>query len=199
MLHTRESTTLPSKCFNTCFIAILFTLLLPLLQFFHDQLFYQRYLIDAGEVWRLWTGSLVHTNGWHLALNLAGVWLLVFIAPSSDSKPIQLLQVTWLATCVGLGLWFMSTGVIWYMGFSGVLYGLFMLGGIHLLVKKEWLMAALVLLGIGGKTLLDWWQGGISPSTELIEAPVIYAAHLYGMMGGILLGIPALLQYQRES
>lgn len=198
MLHTRESIHLPSKCINTCFIAILFTVLLPLLQFFHDQLFYQRYLIAAGEYWRLWTGSLVHTNSWHLALNLAGVWLLTFIAPSTDTKLTQLLQIVWLATCVGLGLWFMSPGVIWYVGLSGVLYGLFILGGIQLLLQQDWSMAAVILLGIGGKTLLDWWQGGASPSAALIEAPVIYAAHLYGMAGGLLLGIPALFQYLRQ-
>ncbi len=196
MLHTRESTTLPGKYLNTCFIAIMGTALLPLLQFFHDQLYYQRHLIEASEIWRLWTGSLVHTNHWHLALNLAGTWLLVFIAPSTDSKPMQLLQIVWLATCVGLGLWLLSPGVIWYVGFSGILYGLFMLAGIRLLFQKDWLMAALILLGIGGKTLWDWQQGGISPSAELIDAPVIYAAHLYGMSGGILLGIASLFQKQ---
>ncbi|MGB3916568.1 MAG: hypothetical protein WBL07_03940, partial [Thiothrix litoralis] len=66
----------------------------------------------------------------------------------------------------------------------------------RLLFQKDWLMAALILLGIGGKTLWDWQQGGISPSAELIDAPVIYAAHLYGMSGGILLGIASLFQKQ---
>lgn len=199
MLHTRESNALRGKCTNTCVIAIVFTVLLPLLQFFHDQLLYQRYLITAGEVWRLWTGNVVHTNHWHLLLNLAGLWLLVFIAPSPERKRIQLLHIVWLATCVGAGLWFMSTGVIWYMGFSGILYGLFILSGIRLLLQGDWLMAAVFLVGIGGKTLLDWAQGGASSSAALIEAPVIYASHLYGMMGGILLSIPALRTHLRQS
>ncbi len=174
-------------------------MLLPLLQFFHDDLLYQRYLIAAGEIWRIWTGNLVHTNGWHLGLNLAGLWLLAFIAPSTQTKFTQLAQIGWLATCVGFGLWFLSPGVIWYVGLSGVLYGLFMLGGIRLLLQKDWLMAAVILLGIGGKTVWDWWHGGISSSAELIEAPVIYAAHLYGMSGGILLGIPALFKHLRTA
>ncbi|MBO0614096.1 MAG: rhombosortase [Pseudomonadota bacterium] len=199
MLHTRESNALHGKCTNTCVIAIVFTVLLPLLQFFHDQLLYQRYLIGAGEVWRLWTGNVVHTNHWHLLLNLAGLWLLVFIAPSPERKHIQLLQIGWLATCVGTGLWFMSTGVIWYMGFSGILYGLFILSGIRLLLQGDWLIATVFLVGIGGKTLLDWAQGGASPSAAFIEAPVIYAAHLYGMMGGILLSIPALRAHWQRT
>ena len=199
MLHTRESTTLPGKCVNTCFIAIVFTVLLPLLQFFHDQFFYQRYLIEAGDIWRLWTGNFVHTNFWHLTLNLAGIWLLVFITPSNDSKLVQLLQIAWLATCVGLGIWFMSPAVIWYVGFSGILYGLFMLGGIRLLFQRDWLMAGFILLGICGKTLWDWQQGGLSPTSALIEAPVLYAAHLYGMSGSLLLGILNLFQQHGKS
>jgi rhomboid family GlyGly-CTERM serine protease len=199
MLHTRESNALRGKCTHAYLIAIIFTVLLPLLQFFHDALLYQRYLIAAGESWRLWTGNFVHTNHWHLLLNLAGLWLLVVIAPSTDTKRTQLLQIAWLATCVGVGLWFMSTGVIWYMGFSGILYGLFILSGIRLLLQGDWLMAAVFLVGIGGKTLLDWAQNGASPSAALIEAPVIYAAHLYGMAGGVLLSIPAIRTHLRQS
>jgi rhomboid family GlyGly-CTERM serine protease len=198
MLHSHESITPSGKCTDTCLIATIFTVLLPLLQFFHDGLLYQRHLIAAGEIWRIWTGSLVHTNVWHLGLNLAGLWLLVFLAPSTQSKFTQIAQIGWLATCVGVGLWLMNPGLIWYAGFSGILYGLFMLGGIHLLLQKDWLMAALILPGIGGKTVWDWLQGGASPSAELIDAPVIYAAHIYGMSGSILLSLPILFKHLRK-
>ncbi|SDZ73281.1 rhomboid family GlyGly-CTERM serine protease [Thiothrix caldifontis] len=193
MLHTLDISKPTRQCVNTCIIAIIFTVLLPLLQFFHDELLYHRHWIVAGEYWRIWSGSLVHTNFWHLVLNLAGLWLLAFIAPLPFSKSIQLIQIAFLTSCVGAGLWWLSPEWVWYAGFSGTLYGLFMLGGIHLLQQRDWLMAALILLGLGGKTVWDWWSGGESASASLIEAPVIYAAHLYGMAGSLLLSIPTLL------
>ena len=155
-----------------------FTVLLPLLQFLHDGLQYQRHLIAEGEFWRLWTGSLVHTNYWHLSMNLAGFWMLSLIQQHSPGKWRLLGQILFLTTCVGGGLWLLSPGVVWYVGFSGVLYGLFLLSGIHLLARREWLAASVILLGVCGKTVWDWQTGGTSPTAGLIEAPVIYAAHL---------------------
>jgi rhomboid family GlyGly-CTERM serine protease len=189
MLHTSDATAFRRKCTNTCIIAIIFTVLLPLLQFFHDSLLYYRHAIVDGEYWRLWSGSLVHTNHWHLLLNLSGLWLLTFVAPLPFGIQTQLLQIGWLALCVGAGLWWFSPGVIWYAGFSGILYGLFMLGGLYRLQQRDWLTAGIILVGICGKTGLDWWQGDKSASASLIEAPVIYAAHIYGMTGGLLLGV----------
>lgn len=188
MLHTSDATAFHRKCTNTCIIAIIFTVLLPLLQFFHDSLLYYRHAIVDGEYWRLWSGSLVHTNHWHLLLNLSGLWLLTFVAPLPFRIQTQLLQIGWLAFCVGTGLWWLSPGIIWYAGFSGILYGLFMLGGLYRLQQRDWLTAAIILVGICGKTGVDWWLGGKSASASLIEAPVIYAAHIYGMTGGLLLG-----------
>lgn len=189
MLHTSDTTTLLRKCTNTGIIAIIFTVLLPLLQFFHDSLLYYRHAIVAGEYWRFWSGSLVHTNHWHLLLNLAGLWLLTFIAPLPFRTHTQLLQIGWLALCVGAGLWWFSPAVIWYAGFSGILYGLFMLGGLYCLQQRDWLTAALILVGICGKTGWDWWLGGESAAASLIEAPVIVAAHIYGMTGALFLSI----------
>lgn len=187
MLHTSDALTMFRKCTHTGIIAIFFTVLLPLLQFFHDSLLYYRHAIVAGEYWRLGSGSLVHTNHWHLLLNLAGLWLLTFIAPLPFSVRTQLLQIAWLALCVGAGLWWLSPSVIWYAGFSGILYGLFLLGGLYRLQQRDWLTAAIILLGICGKTGWDWWHGGESASTYLIAAPVIHAAHVYGMTGALLL------------
>lgn len=198
MLHSHEAIHPSGKCSDTCLIAAIFTVLLPLLQFLHDGLLYQRHLIAEGEFWRLWTGSLVHTNYWHLSMNLAGFWMLSLIQQHSPGKWRLLGQILFLTTCVGGGLWLLSPSVVWYVGFSGVLYGLFLLSGIHLLARREWLAASVILLGVCGKTVWDWLAGGASPTAGLIEAPVIYAAHLYGMAGGLLLGIPTLSRWLRR-
>lgn len=191
MLPSHDTLPTSGKCTGTCLSAAILTVLLPLLQFFHDGLLYRRDLIADGEIWRLWTGNLVHTNHWHLLMNVAGLWILVFISPQPSGKWTIPVQILFLTTCVGSGLWLFSPEIIWYAGFSGVLYGLFLLTGIHLLLAKDWLPASIILLGVCGKTLWDWQAGGSSPTTALIEAPVVYAAHLYGMMGGGVLALPA--------
>lgn len=198
MLHTHNATPIARCCPDTCLIAAIFTVMLPLLQFFHDQLLYQRYLIEAGEIWRIWSGNLVHTNYWHLGLNLLGFWILAIIQPGPTGRLAIMTQTALIATGVGAGLWFLNPEVIWYAGFSGVLYGLFLLTGIRLLTRQEWLPAALILLGICGKTVWDWQQGGASLSSGLIEAPVIYAAHIYGMASALLLALPTLYHLLRS-
>lgn len=193
MLHTHKpykADFLTDHCPGSYLLVAAFSALLVLLQFFQAELIFQRYLIMEGEFWRLWTGNLVHTNLWHLALNLGGFWLLVFIQRPAPPSRTLIAQILFISTCVGVGLWFFNQDLIWYAGFSGTLYGLFMLTGIHLLKQKDWVSAALILGGICGKTLWDWSQGGMALSASLIEAPVIYTAHVYGMLGGIMLSLP---------
>lgn len=168
-------------------IAAVFTVLLPLLQFFHDELLYQRDHIAAGEVWRLLSGQFVHTNGWHVLLNLAGLWVLAFLQSQTHPYRYYLLQMGWLALSVAAGLWVLQPQLQWYAGLSGVLYGMFLINGLAWLQQREWFMAAVILLGICGKTLWDWHAGAAhSPTATLIAAPVVYAAHVYGMAGGLL-------------
>ena len=58
--------------------------IVALLAFIFDQqlsetLVYQRGLIAQGEVWRLITGHFLHTNGYHLSMNLAALILLCLL------------------------------------------------------------------------------------------------------------------------
>lgn len=168
-------------------IAAVFTALLPLLQFFHEALLYQRDHIAAGEVWRLLSGQLVHTNGWHVLLNIAGLWLLGLFQPQTHTYRYYWLQMMWLALSVAAGLWWLQAQLQWYAGFSGILYGMFFITGLAWLQQRAWLTAAVLLLGVCGKTVWDWQAGAAhSPTAALIAAPVVYAAHLYGMAGGLL-------------
>jgi rhomboid family GlyGly-CTERM serine protease len=192
MLHTHDSHKTaqePTQRFHYYGAAVFLSVLFVFLQVFQNELIYQRNLIGNGQIWRLWTGNLVHTNAWHLILNLVGFWLLLLLSHTWLNTQKLLLSIAFLGGCVGLGLWLLSPDIIWYAGFSGVLYGLFMLSGLHCLLTREWLPALIILPGICGKTVLDWSQGGAGLSANLIDAPVIYAAHIYGMTGAFLLAI----------
>lgn len=194
MLHTRkpDKNTLPFRNVNsTYWLSAVLSLFLLALQPLQTELLFHREHILAGEIWRYLTGNWVHTNYWHVALNLGGLWLLTWLVP----QVVTLLNIILLSVGVSLGLWFFSPDLQWYVGFSGVLYGLFFMAGWQLLYQKDWLSAAVILLGICGKTLWDWHSGGQSYSSELIAAPVVYAAHVYGMFTGIVLVI---WQYLRQ-
>ena len=62
-------------------------------------------LIAQGEGWRIITGNLAHTNGWHLLLNLSGLAVLYSLFQeylTGWRLPVLLLL---LGTAVGPGIW----------------------------------------------------------------------------------------------
>lgn len=79
--------------------------MLILLQTWQPELYFQRQLIQSGEIWRLWTGNLIHTNVWHVALNIGGWGLLLLLAPNSLTTRYLMLSIAVLMSVVGLGLY----------------------------------------------------------------------------------------------
>ena len=59
-----------SRYFVVTLISVLCVLLFAL--GIDDALAYRRELILEGQWWRLLSGNFLHTNIWHLAMNLAG-------------------------------------------------------------------------------------------------------------------------------
>lgn len=88
----------------------------------NHQLAFDRDLIAQGEGWRIITGNLAHTNGWHLLLNLSGLAVLYSLFQeylTGWRLPVLLLL---LGTAVGLGIWWGCPQTQWYMGLSGLLH-----------------------------------------------------------------------------
>jgi rhomboid family GlyGly-CTERM serine protease len=175
-------------------LGISLSLMLILLQTWQPELYFQRQLIQNGEIWRLWTGNLVHTNIWHLALNLGGWGLCLLLAPQRLSTAYLMLSIAVLMSVVGLGLYSVNANLLWYAGFSGVLYGLFTLAGIYWLLERDYVLGLMLLLFSGGKAFSDLALGGDSLSSQLIAAPVIYAAHIYGIIGAVGLALPQIIR-----
>ena len=175
-------------------LGISLSLMLILLQTWQPELYFQRQLIQNGEIWRLWTGNLVHTNIWHLVLNLGGWGLCLLLAPQRLSTAYLMLSIAVLMSVVGLGLYSVNANLLWYAGFSGVLYGLFTLAGIYWLLERDYVLGLMLLLFSGGKAFSDLALGGDSLSSQLIAAPVIYAAHIYGIVGAVGLALPQIIR-----
>ncbi|MBV7437042.1 rhombosortase [Aeromonas sp. sif2416] len=149
---------------------------------------FDRTLIAQGEGWRIITGNLAHTNGWHLLLNLSGLGVLysLFREYLGGWRLPALLLL--LGTAVGLGIWWWCPQTQWYMGLSGALHGLFVWGALQDIRHRRhsgWLM----LLGILIKLGLDFYSAGESPASLLIGARVHIESHLIGSAAGLLLGL----------
>lgn len=147
---------------------------------------FERSLIDSGQLWRLLSAHLLHTNLNHALLNVAGLALL----PLLFERPVHLWQwtVTLLACCLGTGLGlYLLTSISWYVGLSGALHGLFIVGALisaPALKSRETLIGLLVVAKIIWESLF-----GAETSTEqLIAASVVTEAHAFGGLTGLLIG-----------
>lgn len=146
-----------------------------------DALRYDRNALAAGQWWRLATAHLVHLGFEHAAVDVLALLLLWVLFASDYSPRAWLAILAAAAAAIDLGLWISDSTLIWYVGSSGVLHGVFAAGAVARLRRGErdgWLLAALLV------TKLTYEQSiGALP---LVPGPVVVDAHLYGALGGTL-------------
>ncbi|MBB1598982.1 rhombosortase [Variovorax sp. UMC13] len=147
---------------------------------------YERYAVLHGELWRLFSAHLVHLGWAHALLNACGLLLCAWIAPTRFGARQLVCDGLLLGACVALMLLLFSPQVTHYVGLSGVLYGLFVLG----LAPPAFRGDRIALLGLA--TVLGWmaWQlvAGPAPAEERqIGGRIIAVAHLYGVVGAFVL------------
>lgn len=146
---------------------------------------YQSNFDQSGEVWRLLTAHVVHLDPMHLALNLGGLWLVWLIVGNVFNNDQWLLLVVLVGCAITLGLRFWFPDVTWYVGLSGLLYGLLVAGLVMQLTRRN--LAAMVLLAvILIKTIIDRFYMPISFAT-LTEYKVVVDAHIIGIGAGLIL------------
>lgn len=144
---------------------------------------YARKGIEAGEWWLYMTGNLVHLGWGHLILNVAGLMMVWWFFV----RDLQLWE--WLvvfvvsALFVTVGIYHFNPNIIWYVGLSGLLHGLFIAGGLRLLSTER--NFALILTGaIVIKLAYEQVYGSLPGTSEMSGGPVVVDAHLYGAIGG---------------
>ncbi len=139
--------------------------------------------IKSGEIWRFITGNLVHLGWSHMLMNLLGLGLIWGLFWSCFS-PWQWLVITLISSlAVSIGLFVLNPNLIWYVGLSGVLHGLFVagaIGGIRRGDRRE----AILLVAIIGKLVWEQAYGSLPGSAEMAGGPVLVDSHLYGAIGG---------------
>lgn len=139
------------------------------------------------EPWRLLSAHFVHLGWVHLWLNLGGLgllWLLI----GDTLKPLWWVSaVAFLTTGISLALLCCSPTVEWYVGFSGVLHGLFVAGAVANL-RRQTALAVSIIAVVLVKLVVEWVGDGAPLTARLIGGAVIVDAHLYGVLLGLVYG-----------
>ncbi|MCU7880011.1 MAG: rhombosortase [Candidatus Thiodiazotropha sp. (ex Lucinoma aequizonata)] len=178
---------------NPWWLFLITVVFLFYLTFFNEQinpLFqYQRSAIEQGQWWRFFTPHLSHLNIAHLLLNfpiLLIVWWLFF----SEKLGTALLLVFFISSSLfcSVGLYLFSPKVTFYVGASGLLYGLLTFA----LLKKslrDWL-CLFPLAVIIGKVIFEQTQNyDVNYLQQYIHYPVIVDVHLYGVIFGVTFAV----------
>ena len=177
---------MPSKLIIS---SITLSILLIFMQFIQNDVVFIRANIQQGEVWRLWSGNLVHSNFYHLGLNLTGFWLFIFIFKDSINSLQLFTTLALLITGVGLGLYYLMPQLQWYAGLSGALYGLFIIGALYTLLEKDFITSITILIAIPAKITWDYIYGTGQENADLIGVPVSIESHIFGISSAFIIGI----------
>jgi rhomboid family GlyGly-CTERM serine protease len=149
---------------------------------------YERDAVLDGQLWRLVTAHFVHLGWSHTVLNLAGlglVWAL-FASALRGMRGLWVLLASIAA--IDAGFLLNEPQLEWYVGFSGVLHGLFAAGVIESIRAREpeaWLLAALFVIKLVWEQLI----GPVPLTARMAGGNVIENAHLYGALGGTCAGL----------
>ena len=163
-----------------------------------ESLRYDRSAILAGDWWLLVTGNLVHLGWSHLWLNAAGL-VLIYLLYGPLLKTTSWLLYG-LLTClgVGLGLLWLNPELRWYVGLSGSLHGLFIVGLLKD-ARNDLKFAAIVFAVFAAKVLWEQFNGPMPGSEASAGGKVVVDAHLYGAISGLIsYGVMSGVRWIRE-
>jgi len=171
-------------------VALLLAALFLLPETLKMSLVYDRSAILSGELWRLLSGQFMHLEVGHLALNMSGLLLFWLLFAEHAPGFRYLAVVVIIALGANMGMLVTDPNVVYYVGFSGTLYGMFAWGALSNVlqqVKLGWIL----LLGITGKAVYDYWLAPAAIEQGIVVVPtesdLAVSAHFYGVVTGIVL------------
>ncbi len=154
---------------------------------------YQSDLFSTGEYWRIITSHFVHLSLNHTLFNVAGTAIFSFLFARQLSCMGWWLVLAFLVPISSMLIYTFNPDLGWYVGFSGVLHGLLITGGILELRKadgNDMRMAIFILIVVVAKLIQEQFLGGVESTTEeIIGGKVFPDAHLYGALAGVVSGV----------
>jgi rhomboid family GlyGly-CTERM serine protease len=164
-------------------ISIILTLTEPMSS---DLLAYDRNQLNGFQWWRLITGHFLHTNSIHLVLNIAGLTLLWALHGHYYCTSRYLIMFLFLCLGTSCGLYLLAPKMQWYVGLSGVLHGLFIIGA-YFDIRQKFKTGWLMLVGVWIKVIHEQIYGASEDVAQLIAANVAIDAHLFGTITGCII------------
>ena len=164
--------------------AVLILLLSLFPNIFNQYLSYDRHAISAFEWWRFLSANFVHLNFNHGLMNMAALILIFVMFPEIRMK-LWLFLVFLASFSVTLGIWIFDPTVVNYVGFSGVIYGMWVFGAILTLRSQAWLSVAVIMLIVGAVIQQQSNSFDITYLRAWIGGNVIVNSHLYGLICGV--------------
>ena len=173
-------------------IAPLVVMLLSLvLELFGDTgrgwLRYDRDRIADGQWWRFLSGNFVHLGWYHLMLNEIGIVMLVLLCPDRLSPWVWLRRIGIIGIGMTLCLYAFVPSMARYVGLSGMLHGLFLLGLGRQALKRDWIAIA-CLLYLFGKLGYESITGTPVSDEAAIGGRVALESHFYGTLCALAYG-----------
>ncbi|MCC2658447.1 MAG: rrtA [Panacagrimonas sp.] len=152
-----------------------------------DALAYGRAAIAHGQAWRALSGHFVHLGAMHAALNLGGLVALLLLCPARPRVMEWLRRVVLLALAISALLYAAAPTVDRYVGLSGVLHGLFVLGLVPMARSGD-RVAVVALLLLTAKLVLEQVFGSSAQEERWIGGGVVTLAHLFGTLAALVYG-----------
>lgn len=147
---------------------------------------YNRELVINGELWRLVSGNFNHTNIYHLLLNMSALAVICGLHYRYYNSTAFLSLVLLLSIGVGAGIFYFSPSTHLYVGLSGILHGIIIVGAI-IDATKGFYTGYILIIGTILKVINEQLFNSPIELSQLIEAEVLTEAHLYGLVSGLII------------
>lgn len=150
-----------------------------------EALIFDRAQIEAGEIWRLVTGHLVHLNLQHLLWNAIAFVVLAAMARYDEGISYARQAGIMLAgvAVIDIALYASPSPLSFYAGFSGVLNALW-----AVMIVEAWRQKkSLLIAGIGVLSLAKIGYEALTAKTLFFDTP--WPAAFEGHAGGVLAGL----------
>ena len=170
------------------FVAAMLILMATLQLLDIRQLRYQpNWWVDS-EYWRGFSAHWVHANWKHFLLNATGLILCMTLALPAWSIWRWIACNLYLALGISILFTLRNPELHWYVGYSGVLFGIYLLAAVDLYPRDK-TIALLLGAAIVIKVVLEQSGDTTLTSSGLIGVPVIIDAHLYGLLLGLSIAL----------
>lgn len=178
--------------------AAVFFCCLWVLQSYLGVLEFDRQRILSGEIWRIWTGHLVHTNNSHFAQNIVASIIIYFTFFTAIKLSELLLYSFVFAALISVTLLCIYPSLGWYNGLSGLLHALAVYFSMRLARNKDnifWVGLGIVWV----KVLIESIRAYSGYESLIGDMKVITEAHLIGAFFGTATAIICMVHLRSKG